>query len=349
MELSTMKFGVLTEKGKAEIHTRSLPPVGPEDVLLKQLACNICTTDYGQWLGLREHQGYPMAGGHEVSGIVLKTGELVEHISEGDLVAVSYNSCGRCEKCMRGEEGQCASADYKNPTADGYKGNFGFSDYAVRPGRTLVKINPDLNPSAAAFLEPLATVCMGLKKARLQPMETVVVIGAGTMGLLNALTARAYNCRVIVTELMEKKLETARKAGLETVDVGKVDPVETVMSLTGGKGADVVIVAVGNTKANSQAIDLLKKVDGRVLLFAAGYPAPEITADSNLIHYRRIELLGTFGADTIDFLRAAELLNAGTVDVSPLIEPCSYELSDIQDAFAAASKPGAFRVSVKLN
>ena len=72
-----MKFGCLVKKGVAEVRERDLPEVGPYDVLLHMKACNICTTDYGQWLGLREHQGYPMAGGHEAAGIVEQVGEKV--------------------------------------------------------------------------------------------------------------------------------------------------------------------------------------------------------------------------------------------------------------------------------
>ena len=100
-EIKKMKFSVLTEKGHAEVRERNLPEMGPDDVLVKQLACNICTTDYGQWLGLREHQGYPMAGGHEESGIVMAIGEDVKDLKPGDHVAVAYDSCGKCEACRK--------------------------------------------------------------------------------------------------------------------------------------------------------------------------------------------------------------------------------------------------------
>ena len=349
MNIETMKFGVLMEKKKAEIHYRPLPKIGKDDVLIKKLACNICTTDYQQWMGLREHQGYPMAGGHEESGIVLETGSDVKDFKPGDHVAVIYDSCGKCEACRRGNEGQCTGADYKQLTEDGYRGKFGFADYSVREARALVKVNPDLDPSEAAFVEPLATVCKGLSKLRLQPFETVVVIGAGTMGLVNAQAAKAHNCRVIVTEMMEKKIETAKAMGFEVIDISKDDPVEKVKELTGDIGVDAVIVAVGSTKANSQAIEMLKQVDGRVLLFAAGYPVPEIEADSNLMHYRRIELIGTYGADQKDFFQAADLLSNGIVDVSKIVEPKKFKLDDIQEAFQEASIPGKYRVSVLLN
>lgn len=349
MNIEQMKFAYLKEKGCALTGVRKIPDMGPDDVLVKQLVCNICTTDYGQWLGLREHQGYPMAGGHEGSGVVEAVGSDVKDLKPGDHVAVAYNSCGKCEACRRGHEGQCTSADYKNLTEDGYRGNFGFADYNVRSARNLVKMNPELPPSEAAFLEPLATVCKGISKLRLEPQETVVVIGAGTMGLVNAQAAKAKNCRVIVTELMEKKLQAARDMGFEVIDVSKEDPVEKVQELTDQKGADAVIVAVGNTKANTQAAELVKELDGRILMFAAGYPAPEIELDSNVIHYRRMELIGTFGADMKDFFKAAELLNTGAVDVSKLVEPEKFLLDDIQKAYEHASVPGMYRVSVLLN
>lgn len=97
-------------------------------------------------------------------------------------MAVAYDSCGKCEACRRGQESMCTGADYKNLSEDGYRGKFGFANYNVRQARTLVKMNPDLDPSEAAFLEPLATVCKGVDKLRLQPFETVVVIGAGNDG-----------------------------------------------------------------------------------------------------------------------------------------------------------------------
>ena len=197
-------------------------------------------------------------------------------------------------------------------------------------------MNPELDPGCAGFLEPLATVLKGHKKLRLESFETVVVIGGGTMGMLNALAARARGARVIVSELMEKKLDLARKLGFETIDSGKEDAVERVKELTGGKGADCVIVAVGVESANKQSLDMVKKIDGRILLFAAGYPAPPMDVDSNLLHYRRLELIGTYGADNAEFEEAANMLNQKMIDVSGLVEPVRYPLTEMQEAFKAA-------------
>jgi L-iditol 2-dehydrogenase len=218
----------------------------------------------------------------------------------------------------------------------------------VRPVRALVKMRKDLSPSEAAFMEPLATVVKGLEKLRAKALETVVVIGAGTMGMLNAQAARALGCRVIITELMENKLATARAMGFEVIDGRSRNTVKEVKKLTGDVGADAVVIAVASTTVNSQALEMVRPLDGRILYFAAGYPAPQVEIDSNIIHYRRLELIGTFGANLKDFYTAADMLNQGNVDVMGLIEKNKYSLDRIQEAFTEAAIPGKYRVSVLL-
>lgn len=347
MSQDKMRFGVLIKAGQAEVHERPLPEVEDHQVLLKQEACNICTTDYGQWLGLREHQPYPMAGGHECAGVVVKKGKkVVGDFEIGDRVAVAYSYCGECDPCRKGITSECTQVT-NTPSDDGYYGTFGYSNYCVRDGKVLIKMNKDLSPSEASFLEPLATVVKGLEKLRLEPLETVVIIGAGTMGLVNAQAAKAKGCRVIVTEVMEKKIKVAKSMGLEVVNAAEGNAVEKIKEMTNGVGADSVIIAVGNTIANKQALDMIKKYNGKVLYFAAGYPAPELDIDSNYIHYKKVELLGTYGADMKDFFVAAKMLNEKLVDVSKLVET-TFKLEDLQEAYKVASEAGCYRVSVLL-
>lgn len=343
-------FGCLVKKGLAEVRERELPDLGEHDVLIKQLACNICTSDYTQWMGQREHQGYPMAGGHELSAMVLAVGSAVTSFQPGDYVAPMPSfGCGHCAACKVGKMMECTNRQDVHDTPDGYKcGWFGFADINIRKEHQLFKMDPKLKPSCAAFMEPLSTVVHGLKKLRLQPFETVVVIGGGTMGLLNAITAKTYNCRVIVSESMPKKLAAAQALGLETIDFTKCDPIQAVKEMTDGAGADCVIVAVGASVANQQALKMVKELDGRVLFFAAAHPAPTISIDSNELHYRKLELLGTYGGNMNDWADAAMLLNSGRVQVDQLVEEQTFDLAHIQDAFAAASVPGMFRISVTL-
>lgn len=352
LKIKSTRFGYLAKAHDAEVGERALPEtLGEHEVLIHMQGQNLCTTDYQQWMGLREHQGYPMAGGHEGAGVVLEVGSLVDNVAPGDFIACGYDACGVCEACREGRTQECTSqhnAAMNKRTEDGYLGMFGFAQYRVVKDSTLYKMNPKLTPAEAGFLEPVATVVSGIHQLRLQPHETVVVVGAGTMGLANAQVARAFGGRVIVSELMEKKLQAAKDAGFETIDSGKEDVVERVKELTDGKMADCVILAVSNKVVLDQAVDLIKHLRGRILVFAAGYPAPHTDFDANLIHYRRIEIIGTFGANTCDFQEAAKLLNIGAVDVKPMCEPKQFDLDHLQEAYEAASTPGMYRVHVTI-
>ena len=333
----------------AEIHEEPLPEMGPRDLMLKMETCQICTTDYQQWLGLREHQGFPMAGGHEWSGIVIAKGEEVTAFEVGDRVGPVHGGCGECINCRRGHSFACTSKGKSRGAENGFLGSRGFANYGVVKDTTVVKVSNTIPSPEAGFLEPIATVICGMKRLRVQPGETVVIIGAGTMGIANAQVAHAFGARVIISELTPKKLERARSMGFaEVIDAKATDPVAEVMRLTDGYGADAVIAAVGLGAAYRQGYAMLKRVEGRFLLFAAGYPVPEWEINPNEIHYRRIEIIGTMSGDVSDFADAAFMISHRIVDASKSLEGKLIPLRDIQKAYIEAATPDAYRVTVDL-
>lgn len=346
-KIEKTRFAVLEKVGLARVHERKLQELKEDQVLIKNLACNICTTDYGQWSGVRRNLKFPMAFGHEFSGVIVDKGSAVKGFEIGEHVGIGYDNCGKCEACLAGVTSECVElgAGRNKFSSEGYYGGFGCGEYVIKPYRSLCKMNASIDASEAAFVEPLGTVAQGMRRLRIKPKENVVVIGAGTMGILNALMARAEGCRVIITELMEKKIKVAEELGFEVINVCTENPVDKVKELTNGNGADVVVMAVGSTKANDQALEMLKKLRGRILLFAAGYPAPELHVDSNLIHYRKMELIGTFSADMEDFRNASKLISERKIDVSRLVEK-KFKLDNVQEAFKAAVVPGAYRISI---
>lgn len=342
------KTAVLRGMGQVKLEDRKLPEVDENSVLVKIRACNICTSEYGVYNGSRTTRPTPLVFGHEWSGEVLETGAKVMDIRKGDFVACGYQFDPYSPESLEGRTSECRhimTANDLNP--DGYYGNAGCADYAVKSQVGLYKIDRDVDPAVAGLLEPIASVVFGLRKLRINRGETVIVIGGGTMGIINALAAREYGCRAIITELLPKKIAVARACGLEVVDAAECNPAEAVMKLTENKGADAVILAVGAQAATDQAFEMLKSKRGRVLLFAAAYPSPKINMDVNTIHYRKVEIIGTFGADHCDFQAAAQLINSKRVDFSPVIET-SLPLEQIDDAFKAACKPGAYRVCVLM-
>ena len=340
------KTAVLTAVETAGVIDRELPELGEHDVLVKIDANNICTSEYGAFNGARKRP-LPLVFGHEWAGTVVEVGSAVDSVAVGDYIASGYQYDPYSEPSREGRTSECTklqSADHPNP--DGYFGNAGCANYAVAREVACYKIDKGIDPSVAALLEPLGTCCAGFRRFGIEYGQTVVVIGAGTMGVLNALVAKAHGCRVIITEMMPKKLETAAKLGLETIDVSKCDPVEKVRELTGGKGADGVIIAVGASGAYAQALEMAKEKRAHLLIFAAGYPAPKWELDPNTVHYRRMVIVGSYGADAVDFREAASMINMGAADFSQLVEE-KIPLDKIQEAFEEACKPGMYRISVQ--
>lgn len=342
-------FGVQFGPGQAEMREGVLPPIGPEELLLKMEVCNICTEDYQRWLGLREFKT-PMADGHEYIGVIVDKGsDVIGAYQIGDRVGKLNQYCGACDDCRRGNSGDCRYAVHKGVGLDEYYGMKGFADYKILNQRMAIKMSKDIDAAEAAFLEPVATVVQGIKKLRVRPMENVVVVGAGTMGLLNAQVAKLFGARVMITELTPKKIERARSLNAgEVIDAKQNDPVSEVMRLTGGEGADAVIFAVGGTAAYRQGHEMLRHYKGRLLFFAAGFPKPTFDFDPNELHYRKIEFIGTINADNADFIDAARLLSNRRIDVGKSLEGKTFPLRRFADALAAAAVPDSYRVSVDL-
>ena len=348
---NTMKFGVLTGIKKAEVHEGKTPKIKqPDEVLVNNKTCNICTTDYQQWLGLRPHQAFPMAFGHENCGVVVEVGSEVKNVKVGDHVGFGVIGCGVCENCRKGKNvNLCKYRVSLSKIKDkyGYYGVRGAAQYKVAKSREVFKLADDLACEEGGFLEPLATVLQGIAKLQLTVGEKVLVIGAGTMGLLNAQVARLYGADVIVSEVIDKKINTAKLLGFKKVlNASQSDYMESVKKLSGG-GPDAIIIAVGASKAYEQAFKIAPK-GCRFLIFAAGYPPPKWSIEPNAIHYNLWEILGTYGARLEDFQLASELLSDRRINVKPLIE-AKFKLSDIQKAFEKAATLGSYRVSIIIS
>lgn len=340
------KVIVLTGKGKVEIQNKPLPDLKADELLIEIKACNLCTSEYGIYSGARS-ANFPYMFGHEWSGVVVDKGSDVNRFKQGDYVVGCYEYDASSLEAQLGNS-SCAPRAYAfdemNP--DGFYGRFrSCGQYVTQRAVSTFHMNPSIEISEAAFLEPLATVVSGVRKLHLQPHDRVLVIGAGTMGILNALVAKAYGCSVYQSEMMEKKIKTARELGINVIDVAKKDAVTTILEESGVKGFDVVIVAVGVSAAYEQARKLVKEKEGTLLLFAAGFPEPKLCITPNEIHYRKMKIMGTYTANFQDFEEAADLLSTKKIDVSKLVEKrFSYE--QIEEAFEAAMIPGAFRISV---
>jgi L-iditol 2-dehydrogenase len=345
-------FGVIVSDRVAEVHERDIPSIGPNEIILENKSCNLCTTDYQQWMGLRPQQPMPMAFGHENSGIVVDVGSEVENVKVGDHVVLNnYKPCMECEECRQGRNSvHCRlrrSRKGRKPDPSGYYGNYGCAAYQIGTSKHALKVDKSLPFEHAGFSEPVATVVYGMKKLRVKPGEKLLVIGAGTMGNLNAQVAGYFGAEVSISDVSEKKLNTAQKLGFDSVlNAADKNYLEKAKDETNGSGFDAVIIAVGATQAYHDAFETVA-LEGRLLIFPAGYPPPAWNIDPNTVHYQQWEVIGTYGCGPSEFQTSVDLLSRGAIDVTPLVEE-RIPLKEIQHAFEKASTPDNYRVAVMI-
>jgi L-iditol 2-dehydrogenase len=242
-------------------------------------------------------------------------------------VAVDWRCvCGTCYYCLRGEANFCERRR-EFPIA-------GFAELTVVPIEVLHPLSDSLSFTAASFCEPLSCVLNAHRGLSLPLGSDVVVVGAGPIGLLHLQVAIHRGARVIVTDILPERLEMARRLGAAaTVDVSEADSVAAVKDLTGGRGANAVIVSVGSSAVAETAIAMACK-GGAVNLFAGIHPATTISLDPNLIHYSQVTLTGSHDYGPGEFGTALRLLEGGIVCTDPLVSG-HYALDDIRLAYEA--------------
>lgn len=341
---------VIVGRGQVRLERVPIPEPADDEVLIKVAYCAVCTWEQRVYAGT--FQTYPLAGGHEVSGVVARVGRGVEHVRPGDKVIVSgLYRCGTCDNCRRGFTNMCVNV-YSMPAPAGQvPGPGGFGEFIVRKGEDVFWLDPDVPLSDAALGEPIACVVRSVKKAAVQPGDRVLVAGGGLMGLLHVQIVRHMAARVIVSEPDATRRDMAVRMGADVVvDPSSPDFVQQVHSLTDG-GPTVVFIAVSVPEALAQALSVVA-AGGRVICFASQPRGTTVSVDPNLFHHKEVLITGTVSQTREDFHDAAALLSSRKLDLAPLLTSF-YPLSDIDSALAEAVRRQGqgihFRVVVQAN
>ena len=277
-----MKAVRLVEVGQPlEMQEVVLPAVGGRDVLVRVKAAGICHSDVHYRAGVSPAGPLPLTLGHEVAGVVEETGPQVTNVKAGDRVCIHYlATCGDCYYCSRGSEQFCVVGAMIGKHRHG-----GYAEYIVVPARSVVPL-PDEIPmeQGAVLMCSSATSFHALRKARLEPGETVAVFGMGGLGMSAAQLARAFGAlEVYAVDINEEKLGLAENYGAIPVNAAEVNPVAEIQRLTGGRGVDVALELIGLPRTMRQAL-LSLAVFGRAVLVGLTDKPFEI--------YSYMELLG---------------------------------------------------------
>ena len=335
-----MQAAVFSGTQVLEIEEVLTPEISDDEVLLRCRAVSICGTDMRifRFGHSRLPAGTRRILGHELAGEVARVGHAVEGIVEGLRVAVAPNfGCGECPMCRRGWFHMCPDYGAIGLTVDGGMAAFvRVPAIAVRQG-CLLPMSDGLSFEQAALNEPLACVVNGQKRCPVREGDTVLVVGAGPIGLMHVLMSRQAGAgRVLVVDLVADRLRRAEALGADgVIDSGRDDLVEAVLAITEGHGADVVITACPAAEVQQQAV-MLAADHGRISFFG-GLPkgSEVIRLDSNQIHYKELTITGSHGCCTDHCREALELQGSGAVDLEPLITN-RFPLAEAKVAMAAA-------------
>jgi len=310
-----MRVAMYYNNQDVRIEEMPVPDIGPGELLVKVMASGICGSDVMEWYRRKKA---PLVLGHEIAGVIVKKGDRVRAYTEGQRVFVSHHiPCNTCRYCLSGNHTACETLH----TTNFFPG--GFAEYLRVPELNVdrgVFILPDeISFDQGTFIEPLACVIRGQRVARLQPGQSVAVLGSGISGLLHIALAKARGAgRIIATDINERRLEAAKKFGADSSVHARDDVPSRIKELNDGRFADLVIVCAGALSVFEQA---LKSVDrgGTVLCFAPTEPGVHLSVPVNDFWRNGITLLPSYGGSPADIAVAIELVRARRVPVEGMI------------------------------
>jgi threonine dehydrogenase-like Zn-dependent dehydrogenase len=330
-------------KGDLRVMEAEDPHVrGPSDVVLRVKACGVCGTDIKMLRGEYEGTRPPVILGHEFAGEVTEVGAAVRNVSVGDRAVADPNlTCGTCFYCRCSQENLCTDMVTTGMNRDG-----GMAEYCLVDSRTVYRVPAILAFHEAAFAEPLACVLNGVERARVNPGETIGVVGLGPIGLLFTRALRLAGAgRVIGFEISRERAELARGLGVSTViDPTKDGWLAEVRSETEGRGVDAAIDAVATPAASRTAVDVLRR-GGRTVIFGIPPHAAKLELDTERLVKSELTLMGSF-IDRFTFPRDIAMLSEHAIDVGPLLTN-TFALSDAERAFDAVVKSIGLKVQIR--
>jgi 2-desacetyl-2-hydroxyethyl bacteriochlorophyllide A dehydrogenase len=306
-----MKTMVLSQYNTPlKMHDREIPQVEPGEVLLKVKACGICQTDLKIIRGAIPPPivTLPRVLGHEVVGEITAVGENVSGVRQGDVgVVYSYLSCHDCELCLAGRENLCRHLQRLGFERDG-----GFAEYLKIPAYNFCAFSKNLAVEKMAILaDAIGTpyhAITGLAKIR--PGQSVLIVGAGGLGIHAVQIAKLCGAAVTVVDLDPRARDLAKTYGAdETLD--PVDAAEAISEQTGGQGVDAVIEIVGSPETLQWSLPALKS-GGRLVL--VGYaPDHPFALNTMMMHYNEYEIIGSRFVTKGELLELIRLVEYGKI------------------------------------
>jgi 2-desacetyl-2-hydroxyethyl bacteriochlorophyllide A dehydrogenase len=342
-----MAMNALVYYGPEDLRLSEIADVTPAagEVLIRVRACGICGSDVHGYLGITGRRIPPMVMGHEFSGEVAEVGAGVTGIRVGDRVApYPVIFCGDCGPCRQGNVHVCLH----KKALGVLECNGAMAEYVALPAKLLFKLADTVSYEVGSMMEPLAVSYRGVNHAGDLTGKNVLIVGAGTIGLLAMALVKMRNpASIFVSDLSDTRLGVAKKMGADyTVNPSSGNVSDVISRGTGGAGVDVAFEAVGATPTVQQAMAALR-VGGTAVWI--GNSAKTVTVNMQEIVTRELCIFGTFLYTFKEFGDVVDLLNSGKLNVEPMISLRAPMMEQGVELFAKLAKDPGPLIKVILN
>jgi L-iditol 2-dehydrogenase len=350
---ATMRAAVTRDWNDIHIEDVPVPALEQGEVLVRVGACGICGTDLKIVSGVYKDSwppALPFIQGHEWAGTVAALGEGVTGLQVGDRVAAeNHKGCGTCANCRRGRYNLCEVARSKGKAYKlyGHSAQGAFAEYAARPAGLLHKLPDTVSFEEGTIVNQGALGLHAIRRSRIEPGDTVAVIGPGLVGLITVQLAKAVGATRVIIVGRGPRLDLAKELGADAVvDISKTDTVEGIRALTDGRGADCAFECAGAPEAVVASINSVKR-GGRVALVGLT-GNKEVSFNTDRIALDEVDVFGVRSSPNA-YPELINLIAAGKVNVKKLISR-TYPLEQISAAFDAFRKRegGAIRMVIQI-
>lgn len=322
-----MKAIEITAPGKIRIIEKQAPQPKEGEALLRVLYGGICGADVASYTGNQPFTTYPRIPGHEFSAEIVSIPANDRGMKAGDVVTCNpYFNCGSCYACRRGLVNACHDNQTMGVQRDG-----GFQEYITMPVERIID-GKGLSAKELALIEPFSISCHALSRAKVNPGDNLLIMGAGPIGLFALLRAKALGARVLIADRLESRLALAADFGAdETVDVNERDLHDVCSAFTGDCGFDVCVEACG---APETFLSCISEAAHGANIILIGNGKRETAFVHSILLKKELNVFGSRNAFTRDFETLIDLVKSGKADVLKTVSGV-YALGDAAAAFEA--------------
>lgn len=331
-----MKASVCYKQNDLRTEDLPIPEISDNEVLIKMLACGLCGTDIQKIRG--DSVNKPTVLGHEVVGEIVKKGKNVSKFEIGDRVITAIHvPCFTCHYCNKGHYTICEQFRTNNIDPGG------FAEFIRIPKLHLNhlthKVSNNVTDEEATLIEPIACCLHGLKQADIRPNDSVLIMGAGTIGILHAQLAKIKGAnKVIVSDMSEFKLQKALKVGCDyAINIKEKNIIDEVNKITDGQGVDVIVIAAGVSSLVADAVNMVRRA-GKIIVFSGFDKNKLVTLDVSRFFKDEISIIGTYSVTPYEFPEALDLLEKRKLNTKEMITHV-YPLNKLSETIDISTNP----------